>query len=462
MKKHFTLLLIFMFCYLTQAQSGCWNKVYAGRAHSIFLKDDGSAWVAGLNINGQLGIGTNTNVNQLTNLNISGFTKFALGDYHTLAIKTDGTLWAWGSNTFGQLGDGTTIDKNIPVQIGTDTNWVEVTTGRQHSTALKSNGTLWAWGFNGNSNLGDGTSNNSLVPIQIGTANNWSKIASGYYHTLAIKTNGSLWAWGSNDLGGALGDGTIISKNFPIQVGTATNWSKIAGGNVHSVAVKTDGTLWAWGGNTVGQVGNGNTTDVLTPTQIGTANNWTDVSAGLAHTIALQSNGSIWTCGLNNTGQTGSASININPNPILNAVSTTNSIISISAGAHHNNLIDNQNNLVSFGSNLSGQFGNGNNTGNNIPLNYISCQNLSVINQHINPKIVLFPNPASEFILLEGPESTMASFSYQIFDMAGKIVKSGTAKFGEQINIQNLINEFYIMKGATENGEIVVKKFVKN
>ena len=100
-------------------------------------------------------------------------------------------------------------------------------------------------------------------------------MAAGDDHTVAVKTDGTLWAWGSTT--GQLGDGTTTDRSSPVQVGTATNWASVAAGNDHTVAVKTDGTLWAWGDNDSGQLGDGTTTNRSSPVQVGTATNWASV-----------------------------------------------------------------------------------------------------------------------------------------------------------------------------------------
>ena len=118
--------------------------------------------------------------------------------YHCIGIQTDGTLWTWGYNSAGQLGDGTTINKEVPTQIGTLTNWKSASNNFYNSYAIKTTGTLWAWGENDNGQLGIGNTVNKIVPTQVGIQSTWSSISAGRNYCLAIKTNGTLWAWGNN------------------------------------------------------------------------------------------------------------------------------------------------------------------------------------------------------------------------------------------------------------------------
>ena len=303
-----------------------WSAISAGGDHTLALKSDGTLWAWGFNY---ATFFTPTQIGTATNWSaISAGGGFAIG------LKSDGTLWAWGDNSSGQLGDGTTTNKTTPTQIGTATNWSAISAGGFHTTALKSDGTLWAWGDNSLGQLGVGTITNKTTPTQIGTDINWNAIAAGGNsnggagsRTIALKSDGTLWAWGSNGYG-QLGDGTTTTKTTPTQIGTATNWSAIAAGGDHTLALKSDGTLWAWGSNWWGQLGDGTTTNKTTPTQIGTATNWTAISAGSNHTIALKSDGTLWAWGLNSgfnsSGQLGDGTTTDKITPVqINSSSAT-------------------------------------------------------------------------------------------------------------------------------------------
>jgi len=269
-----------------------WLSVTSGYNFCLAIKTNGTLWSWGYNAQGQLGHGDVTYLSSPKQVgSLTTWLLTACGAYHALAIKTDGTLWAWGFNTFGQLGLNDTISRSSPVQVGALTTWSKIAGGRNCSIVIKTDGTLWAWGTNFYGQLGLGNTTYYSSPKQVGALTTWSTIAGGNFQTVAIKTDGTLWTWGRNNVG-QLGLGNSITYSSPKQVGTLTTWNALHTDGALSTstfAIKTDKTLWAWGGNLRGQLGLGNTADYFSPKQVGALANWTQVSNGGDTTIATLS-----------------------------------------------------------------------------------------------------------------------------------------------------------------------------
>ena len=297
-------------------QSTNWSSVSAGDNHTVAIKSDGTLWAWGNNMYGKLG---NGEINSFVDTYIptqeitqsTNWSSVSAGGAHTVAIKSDGTLWAWGDNYAGQLGDGTQELTIVPVQESTSsTNWSSVSVGSAHTVAIKSDDTLWVWGHyrDGRLGLGEGTTTYIVVPTQNSiSGNSWSSVSSKSSHTIAIKADGTLWGWGKNTYG-VLGDETEDSSWVPIQESSsATNWSSVNAGLFHTVTIKTDGTIWSWGSGLYGKFGDGNAlSKSLVPIQEYTqSTNWSSVSAGNSHTLAIKSDGTLWAWGENNYGELG-------------------------------------------------------------------------------------------------------------------------------------------------------------
>ena len=152
-------------------------------------------------------------------------------------------LWIWGYNVYGELGDNTTTSRSSPIQtISGGTTWTQVDAGIYHTAAIKTDSTLWVCGLNGNGQLGDSTVAARLSPVQTITGGtNWKQVATGAYHTVAIKTDGTLWNWGYNFYA-QLGDSTRTHRSSPVQtIAGGTTWKQVSGGYYHATAIKEMG-----------------------------------------------------------------------------------------------------------------------------------------------------------------------------------------------------------------------------
>jgi alpha-tubulin suppressor-like RCC1 family protein len=311
------------------------------------LKSDGTVWAWGSNSNGQLGDGTTgaaasksnpVQVVSETNDPFTGVIAVAAGANHSLAMRNDGTVWTWGYNNYGQLGNGTSgsgTNKPTPVKVTVTggeplENVKAVAAGQSHSVALKSDGTVWSWGYNYAGQLGDGTTENSNRAVQVTESSSTkltkaTAVAAGDYFTVVLKEDGTVWSCGQNS-NGQLGNGTTTSSNRAVRatiVGGAplTEVTAVAAGQQHSVALKSDGTVWSWGRNDKLQLGDGTAEQRVRATQVmasagvpfaGAA----AITAGNDYSVALKSDGTVWAWGDNNIGKLGDGTTSVRIKPV--------------------------------------------------------------------------------------------------------------------------------------------------
>ncbi|MEU6235957.1 hypothetical protein [Kitasatospora sp. NPDC047058] len=330
------------------------------------------------------------------------------GDTHSVALRADGTVVTWGSNYTGKLGDGTTIDRTTPVQVcapftcdGPLTDVVSVSAGYLHTVALRKDGTVVAWGNNLNEQIGDGTGTDRAVPVYVCAVGDCSKpltdvvaVSAGYVHTLALRSDGSVVAWGNNGLG-QLGNGSTTTSPVPVNVcGTPdctsylTGVTALAAGATHSMALRADGTVVAWGYNASGQLGDGTTTDRLGPVPVcaigATApcgsllTGVAGIAAGSDHSLALASGGFVRAWGNNFAGQLGDGSTTNRSTPVrvcAPGVPTPcgtylSGVSAVAAGpnAFHSMAVRSNTTAVTWGSNSFGQLGDGTTTNRSKPV----------------------------------------------------------------------------------------------
>ena len=169
-----------------------------------------------------------------------------------------------------------------------------ISLGERHGLIVASDGSLWSWGsdFLGWPVLGLGDRAKPSPRLRrIGHENNWVSISAGVGHSLAIKSDGTLWTWGES-----------VQEQFarpkpagtPVPAAPGNDWKQAAAGGIHSVALKKDGTLWAWGNNWAGSVGSTSPEGSSVPVQIGSETNWIRIWAGSLETVGMQSDHSLW------------------------------------------------------------------------------------------------------------------------------------------------------------------------
>jgi alpha-tubulin suppressor-like RCC1 family protein len=380
--------------------------VAGGDNHTIALKNNGTVWAWGHNGHGQLGDGTTSDRSIPVQVRSSGgggvltnAKGIAGSEDYSAALKADGTVWSWGCNDFGKLGDNTLTDRETPVQVkgpggaGFLGNVRAVTAGNYHMAALKNDGTVWSWGCNACGQLGDGTTTDRKTPVQVkgsggaGFLGGVTAVTAGYSHTVALKGDGTVWAWGYNDHG-QLGDGTTTDRWTPVQVkgpggaGFLEDVAAIAAGFDHVMALKEDGTVWAWGCNDDGQLGDGTTTWRSTPVQVkgpggvGFLGDVTAVAAGYGHTAAPKADGTVWAWGRNGTGQLGDGTTTWRSTPVQvlgpGGAETLNNVIAVAAGRYHTVALKNDGAVWAWGDNIRGQLGDGTTTDRWTPVRVLS------------------------------------------------------------------------------------------
>ena len=322
----------------------------SGSGHAMALKDDYTLWGWGDSEYGKTGQGNETDLYTPTQVGTDTYIDVACNQAGTTAVSESGKLYACGQASHPRIGqpyqEGATYLSLT--QIGTKTNWVSVSGTHDHIAAIDADGKLYTWGQQTNGNLGHGTSGgNVYAPTQVGSLTDWASVSCGQSHTVALKTDGTVWVWGNNQYG-ALGIGNTTHQSSPVLIGaawahsgTSTTWAHVSasgyithvadsvntlwamgwarsfgslgnhltnnnawttpdnitvydlekrfqGGGAHSVALKTDGTLWSWGNNAAGQIGIGNTTNQSFPVQVGNETDWTGGFTGFSTSFGFR------------------------------------------------------------------------------------------------------------------------------------------------------------------------------
>ena len=313
------------------------------------------------------------------------------GGSHSVSVSSDGQVYAWGDNTHGQIGDGTHTGRTLPTGTAApaDVRFTQATAGRNHTAALDTTGRIWTWGDNSDGQLGRGTvGGDDSTPGLASTGDTrFTQINTGDDHTIALDTTGHVWTWG-NDTYGQLGRGTAGSATGtpairPMSKGTPPGlvYTQIQAGGNHSLAIANNGTLYAWGDDTYGQLGDNKTgtttatpSPVRTPTGAPPSFTWLYLAAGKDHTLAIATNTTadttaVYAFGSGRHGQIGSYSAKAdNPLPTKSNLPYGADILRVSAGGQTSQAIISTGALYTWGSNTNSQIGDGTNTDKILPV----------------------------------------------------------------------------------------------
>jgi alpha-tubulin suppressor-like RCC1 family protein len=337
----------------------------------------------------------------------------AAGSFHSVALRSDGSVWTWGSNYYGMLGSGTTTDSYSPTQVISLTGVVAISAGYYHTLALKADGTVWAWGSNDRGELGNPAvpvwqnyqAGYSTVPVQVSGLTGIAAIAAGKDFSLAVDSNGSVWAWGHN-ANGELGNGSTSDSNVPVPVSGLNGVVAVAGGADHSMALRSDGSVWTWGSGGFGELGNGSMADSSVPVQVTGLAPATAIAAGYEHSAALLSDGKVWAWGDNGYSELGNGTtcpqLGYCGSPVPVQVSNLTTITAIAAGGAdciHTLAIRSDGTVWAWGTNDTGELGDGTTNPITVPVQTQGLTNVEAVAGAVEHSLALVGDPNTSLAL---------------------------------------------------------------
>jgi alpha-tubulin suppressor-like RCC1 family protein len=300
----------------------------------------------------------------------SGVVEVSGGAEHSLALRSDGSVLAWGNNYWGQLGNGETDNqRSEPVAVsglGPGSAVVAVSAGGLHSLALRSDGTVLTWGSDvGQQQFGGGPLVAQPIPVVVSTLGPGSgivAIAAGASHNLALRGDGSVVAWG---IGGPLGDGGDVGRSTPVAVsglGAGSGVVAIDAGEYHSIALRSDGSVLAWGDDNFGQLGNGesheNASTPVAVSGLGAGSGVMAITAGSEHNLAVRSGGSVVAWGNNTYGALGHEDPSAGTTPVpVSSLGAGSGVVAVAAGRSHSLALRSDGGVMAWGWDSNGQVG---------------------------------------------------------------------------------------------------------
>lgn len=282
------------------------------------------------------------------------------GDVHTCAV-VDGTLYCWGDNQNGALGLGDFESRAVPTRVGTESDWGLVGSGAALTCALRV-GIVYCWGAGSSGQLGNGEFSGSLSPQEVSLPAPARDLSVGHDHVCAILTDGRLFCWGNNTEGQlAQNDpftGPGINSPVPLQVGTGADWGSVSCGQGHTCAIRTDGSLWCWGRNSLSELGLGEGApgQIRVPQVVGADTDWEMVAVGQSHTCGIRGD-DVYCWGANGHSQSGI----VGQDPIHEPTQLVghSGVVEVGVDTFHSCARTQDGGLSCWGRNIEGQLGDG-------------------------------------------------------------------------------------------------------
>ncbi|HTV11334.1 MAG TPA: hypothetical protein VME20_05665 [Acidimicrobiales bacterium] len=341
----------------------------AGGGYSAYaVAKDGSVWAWGDDIEGQLGDGTDFGISlvPVRVLRLPGAVAVVASANSAFALQDNGSVWAWGDDAIGELGTGKEpFTSGIPVRVRDLDHIALLAAGDLSVYALRQDGTVWAWGNNAFGQLGRGTGTlESDVPIEVSGLSDVEGLAAGENTAFALRRDGTVWAWGDGTFGELARPGGPGADSAPLEVPQLTQVSAIAASTYTAFALNADGTVASWGDGSFGQLGNGNCKPASAacplssePTRVSMLNHVTAISAGGYAAYALESDGSVWAWGYGAYGQLGNGSTSSSDVPVR--VVGLRHVVAIAGGGNAAYALESDGSVWAWGYGAYGQLGNG-------------------------------------------------------------------------------------------------------
>lgn len=453
--------VVFIFIFTSPTSS---QTISAGGHHNIIICQDGATMAWGQNGFGQLGIDTFSTMSDIpvTIPNFTNVKSVAAGHFHTIALKENGSVWACGRNGSGELGSSSPERSSVFVEIDTLKNIVSIASGSYHSLAIKNTGEVWAWGLNnfgqlGNSAIGGGRK----PPSKVIGLTDVIAVAAGHYHSLALKSDGTVWAWGIN-INGELGDSSGINQQVPVKVHSLDNVISIAAGISHSIALTSENEVFVWGDNLNSQLGVFGP-PAFSPIKLDSLKNIVSIAGSKGnHSSALDADGKLFMWGSNGDGQLG---IGHNNQPYPQVVTVDLPQIKLLANGYtYSVVMDESGQIYLWGSNIYGQLGDGSIQDAYLPqIPEPYCSILNFTNEvEKYSEIKVYPNP---FISEINISSQLNMFKQiQVVDGFGRISQhvNFTETTFQTIDLSYLTFGVYFIKVIDSNGRVTTRMLVKS